>query len=61
MKIEKIKPWIGVAIALLPAIKLAAQILGVPILDFNHEVDILTALAGGAGIGLVAKSDKIGK
>lgn len=61
MKLEKLKPWFGVLIALLPAVKLAGQILGFPILDYNHTIDQIIAGAGALGIGIVAKSEKVGK
>ncbi len=61
MRIDKLKPWFGVVIALLPAVKLAGQILGFPLLDYSHVVDILIAAAGGAGVSIVAKSEPVGK
>ncbi len=61
MKLEKLKPWFGVVLALLPAVKLAGQILGFPVLDYNHVIDQVIAGAGALGIGIVAKSEKVGK
>lgn len=61
MNLKKLQPWIGVALALLPAVKLAGQILGFPILDISPLWDSIISASGGTGVALVAKSEPVGK